>query len=482
METILVDVEFEEVRIAILDENQALTQYYVEKKDSARILNNVYLGKVVDILPGMQAAFVDIGREKNAYLHIKDALISEEENKGQTIEKLLNKGQGIIVQVIKEEIGDKGAKITRKVGLPGRNIVLLPFEQGIGISRSIRNQEIRKRLKSEVKKYLSEDYGLIVRTAAKDYSGKDFAEEIEYLIKMWEDVKRVGSYEYPPKLIFEEWGIAHKVLRDYFTDDVKTLYINLKEEYDKSISLMKKLNPDLLNRMKHYQDKVPMFLKFNIISQLEQIYKPRVWLKSGGYIVIDHTEALTAIDVNTGKYTGKREFEETIFQLNLEASKEIAKQLKLRDISGIIIIDFIDMKSGSHYKELIDTFEKYLHHDKTKTKVLGVTNLGLLELTRKRESKTLEKYLYSGCDHCEGTGRRMSLDFFLLKVEKEVLRKIEHTSCKEFFFKVHPDLNKKLRRKPERIKKMEAYYQITIYFKGDENLAFGDFEIHRNTH
>lgn len=482
METILVDTGSEEVRIAILDENQALTQFYVEKKDSARILNNVYLGKVVDILPGMQAAFVDIGREKNAYLHINDALTPKEGSKEMTIEKLLNKGQGIIVQVTKEEIGDKGAKITRKVGIPGRNIVLLPFEHGIGISRSIQNPEKRKRLKREVKKYLPKDYGLIVRTAAKDYSGKDFADELDYLIKTWKDIQRVGSYEYPPKQIFEEWGIAHKVLRDYFTKDVKTLYINSENEYNKSLSLMQTLNPDLVNRMQLYKEKMPMFFKYNIISQLQQIYKSKIWLKSGGYIVIDHTEALTAIDVNTGKYTGKQEFEETILQINLEASGEIAKQLKLRDISGIIIIDFIDMQKDKHYKELIDTFENHLYHDKTKTKILGVTNLGLVELTRKRQSKTLDKYLYCNCSHCNGTGRRMSLDFFLLKVEKEVLRKLEHASGKDFLFKVHPDLKKKLTAKPERIKRIEEYYKISIQFKEDADQSYGDFQINRNTH
>lgn len=480
METILVDIGFEEDRIAILDEKHGLSQYYVEKKDSVRILNNIYLGKVTDILPGMQAAFVDIGREKNAYLHIQDA-ITPGEKKNQKINQLLKKGQGIIVQVTKEEIGDKGAKITRKIAIPGRNLVLLPCEQGIGISRNIRNPENRKMLKNEIEKYLPKDYGLIVRTAAKDYSGRDFESELQYLIKLWEDIKQVGSYEHPPKIIFEEWGIAHKVLRDYFTKNIKELYINSKDEYHKSFSLMKKFNANLATRMKLYQKKTPMFLEFNIISQLEQLYKSKVWLNSGGYIVIDHTEALTAIDVNTGKYTGKNEFEETIFLINVEASKEIAKQLKLRDISGIIIIDFIDMKSQKHYKELLDTFQENLNKDKTKTKILGVTNLGLVELTRKRENKTLEKYLYSNCNCCDGTGRRMSLDFFLLKIEKAVQRNMEHTSKTGFKFKVHPDLMEKLNKNGKRLEKIKTYYKVNLLFESEPKVSYGDYEILMNT-
>ncbi len=480
METILIDIGFEEDRIAILDDKNDLSQYYVEKKGSVRILNNIYLGKVTDVLPGMQAAFVDIGREKNAYLHIHDATIPGEK-KEQEIKKLLKKGQGIIVQVTKEEIGDKGAKITRKVAIPGRNLVLLPYEQGIGISRKIRNPESRKLLKNEIEKFLPDGYGLIVRTAAKDYSGKEFEAELQYLIKLWEDIERVGTYEYPPKCIFEEWGITHKVLRDYFTKDIKELYINSKEEYHNSLSLMRKFNTSLATRMKFYQKKTPMLLEFNVISQLEQLYKSKVWLNSGGYIVIDHTEALTVIDVNTGKYTGKNEFEETIFRINVEACKEIAKQVKLRDISGIVIIDFIDMKKQEHYTELLATFQEYLNKDKTKTKVLGVTNLGLVELTRKRENKTLERYLYSNCNCCDGTGRRMSLDFFLLKVEKAIQRSVEHTSRKTFVFKVHPDLVEKLESNYNRMEKFQAFYKVNILFKEEPKISYGDFEILMNT-
>ncbi len=480
METILVDIGLEEDRIAILDEKLDLSQFYVEKKGAVRILNNIYLGKVTDVLPGMHAAFVDIGREKNAYLHIQDAIIPGEE-KNQKISDVLKKGQGIIVQVTKEEIGDKGAKITRKIALPGRNVVLLPLEQGIGISRNIRNPVRRKALKNEVKKYLPEDYGLIVRTAAKDYTGEEFESELQYLIKLWKDIKQVSSYEYAPKLIFEEWGVAHKVLRDYFTDEVKELFINSQEEYFKSLSLMEKFNSNLVKRMKLYDERLPMFLEFNVISQLEQMYKIKTWLNSGGYIVINPTEALTAIDVNTGKYTGKYEFEETIFQLNLEASKEIARQIKLRDISGIIIIDFIDMKSQEHYKELLETFQTYLNNDKTKTKILGVTNLGLVELTRKRENKTLEKYLYSNCSCCNGSGRIISLDFFLLKIEKEVQRNITHRDKTSFIFTVHPDLMRKLEVNRERVGKFEKFYQVTLSFKGEIRVAYGDYEILMNT-
>lgn len=480
METILVDHGFGEVRIAILDENQILTRYYVEKKDFARILNNIYLGKVVDILPGMQAAFVDIGRKKNAYLHLNDALLPKGKNKDETIDKVLKKGQEIIVQVIKEEVGEKGAKITRKIGIPGRNLVLLPFEQGVGISRNIQNPKYRKDLKEAVKKLLPSNYGLIVRTAAKDYTGKDFADELKYLIQRWQEIQQVSSYEYAPKKIFEEWEITHRVLRDHFTADIDALYINSEDVYYNSLDLMRTLNPDLVSRMMLYKEDLPMFLKYNVISQLEQIFKSKIWLKSGGYIVIDPTEALTAIDVNTGKFTGKREFQETILQINLEASKEIAKQLKLRDISGIIIIDFIDMESDKNYQELISTFEKYLHRDKTKTKVLGVTNLGLLELTRKRQSKTLEKYLYNSCCHCEGSGRRMSPDFFLLKIEKEIFRSIKHTNKKHFIFHVHPDLQRNLEVEVDRIKQIEEYYKIHINFKSDPKKSYGDYEIPRN--
>ena len=388
---IAVDAERDQTRAALLEDGN-LVEIYIEKNHGLRIAGNIYKGKVANVLPGMQAAFVDIGLDKNAFLYVDDIYIQNEflENgdtrkiKNNSIKDVLKLGQEIVVQVIKEPIGSKGARVTTNITIPGRYLVLMPTGDYIGISRRIVADEERDRLKSLAEEIKPQGMGLIVRTVAEGRNKEDMVQDLHFLTALWEKIQFKKKTAQAPKLIYKDLNLISRIVRDLFSHEIDTLYINNKSDYDRVLELLDFVAPNLKERVILFNRQQDIFDYFGVEKEIEKALNRKVWLKCGGYIVIDQTEALTSIDVNTGKYVGCLNLEDTVLKTNLEAAKEIARQLRIRDIGGIIIIDFIDMSSQEHQNMVLNTLEEELKKDKTKTHILGLTKLGLIEMTERR--------------------------------------------------------------------------------------------------
>lgn len=440
---IVVQVTPAETAVAVL-EDQRLMEIYLEKEENYHLAGNIYRGKVVNVLPGMQAAFVDIGLEKNAFLYVEDAhpnkiLRGEDESivKMPQISDLLKVGQTVTVQVLKEPLGTKGARVTSNITLPGRFLVLMPTLNYVAISRRIEDETERVRLKNIVQKFLPEGVGVIIRTVAANASGEELEEDFHYLMSVWEMVKEKSKIP-PPALVHQDLGLFERILRDVLTEDVTKLVVNSKEAFYKIMEFAEAVAPYLKGKVA-FKETTDLFSEYNIPSQIEQALRRKVWLDCGGYLVIDEVEALTVIDVNTGKYIGSTNLEETILKTNLEAAVEIARQLRLRNIGGIIIIDFIDMEKPAHQQQVLDVLERELKKDKVKTNVLGITQLGLVQLTRKKVSRSLSRILQKECPYCQGTGLVLSEETVCLKVKKEIIKATELTAPL-ILVEVHPEV------------------------------------------
>jgi len=410
---IIVDVGSSETRVALLEDGE-LVELHIEKNSSERYVGNIYRGKVKDVLPGMQAAFIDIGHERNAFLYVTDAIIQKEypDNEKEKINgrnlnicDVLKTGQEITVQVIKEPIGTKGPRVTTHITLPGRYMVLLPNADYTGVSRRIENEDERARLKKIAESLKPEGKGLIIRTAAEGKEKEDFLKDLDYLTKLWETTKRKEHKGNVPRCIYQEYNIVERTVRDLFTQDISKFVINDVQQYERVLELLDLISPSLKARVKYFSKDYQIFEYYQIESQILRAMSRKVWLKSGGYIIFDKTEALTVIDVNTGKFTGRHNLEDTVVRTNIEAAAEIAKQLRLRDIGGIIIIDFIDMHESEHQKMVLDALIQTLKKDRTKTTVVGMTGLGLIEMTRKKVRSELSTIMSDDCPYCGGTGK-----------------------------------------------------------------------------
>ena len=405
---ILIDVNSLYKRVAII-ENDELAEIYVENNDIEKTVGNIYIGKVCRVLPGMQAAFVDIGTDKNAFLHVRDA-VSESEyinNPKQefNISDVLKVGQSIIVQVIKEPFGTKGARVTTHLTLAGRNLILLPTGNYIGISRRIEDAEKKEQLKELASKVKPEGMGLIVRTMVQNDDNYNFSDDVKFLTNLWTNIYSKTTKGPVPRCIYKDMSIILKTVRDYLSPSIDRLVINNRHDYEEILELAEIISPSLKLKIQCADSSVNLFEKNSIEYSIKQALDKKVWLKCGGYLIIEETEALTVIDVNTGKFIGKNNLEDTIVKTNLEAVNEIARQLRLRDIGGIIIVDFIDMNDKSHEELLINAMNEALKKDRTKTIVVGMTGLGLLEMTRKKIRKKLSSVLQSPCPNCNGTGK-----------------------------------------------------------------------------
>ncbi len=407
---ILIENESGQTRLALLEDGE-LSEYYVERKGQEKLAGNIYLGRAANILPGMQAAFVDIGLEKNAFLHAGDILVDscdQEAIKNRlgnpSIKKILKPGQEIMVQVIKEPGGTKGPRISSHVTLPGRLAVLLPTVEYIGISRRIEEEWERMRLKEIAETLRPEGMGLIVRTAAVGAEENDLRQDVEYLLRLWKSICKRAAHSTSPALIHRDESLVYRSVRDMLSGDVRALYVDSQEQFQSAYDTAGMLSPELQERVVFYQGNEPLFDRYRIDAQFAKATSRHVWLKSGGYLVIDHTEALTVIDVNTGKFVGSRSLSETIFKLNCEAATEIARQLRIRDVGGIIIIDFIDMESESDRDKLLAHLRQLLKNDRTKTNLVGLTGLGLVELTRKKVHQPIHTQLNRQCPECQGSG------------------------------------------------------------------------------
>ena len=385
---LIANVEPYETRVAVLDEG-ALINLFIERGDP--LAGNIYKGRVANVLPGMEAAFVDIGLERNAFLHVGDIRsqrlageeIEESFGKGAIAERL-RAGQEILVQVTKEPMGSKGARVTTYVALPAYYLVLMPTVNYVGVSRRIERDQERKRLRQLAEKLRPKGMGIIVRTAAEGASEKDLADDVEFLLQMWNRVEERSRASRAPALVYQDLRLIRRVVRDQFTEEVSRFLIDSPEEHHRVGDLLNSFAPKLKSRLQLYQGPEPIFEHTGVERELEKALRRKVWLKSGGYIVVDRTEALTVIDVNTGKYVGKTDLASTILRTNMEAVGEIVRQITLRDIGGIILVDFIDMEAEPHRKKVMGALHEAVRRDRSKLHIIDLTGLGLVEITRKR--------------------------------------------------------------------------------------------------
>ncbi len=495
---IFINVAQHEKRVVVV-ENKRIEEFYLERPDYVNLVGNIYKGKVESVLPGIGAAFIEMGLEKNGFLYVTDVVtgsasyeklleegeaeeIVQEHQKHKPlpqISELLKKGDEVLVQVVKEPIGTKGARLTTHISIPGRFLVLMPFDNHIGLSKRIESREERDRIRKILEELrLPKDLGFIVRTAAQGVSLKDFQRESRYLINLWHQIKARARRARPPQLIHQEYDIILRVARDMFTNDMAKLEIDSRGDFKRISRFLKILAPHLRQRLRLYGDRIPMFEKFDIEPQILKIYDRIVQLKSGGYLIFDQTESLVAIDVNSGKFVGKKNLEDTAFKTNLEAAEEVPRQLKLRDLGGIIIIDFIDMEIPDHRKSIFRTLERNLEHDKAKTNILNISSIGLVEMTRQRVRKSIESKSYQKCPYCSGRGIVKSIPTLSLELMRKLERKLQDVRSREAFVSLHPEVAYYVSA-PERnlIKPFERRFRKTIRIIEDPNLHTDDMKV-----
>ena len=431
-----------EVRIALVEHGN-LVEFYLERPTEKGLVGNIYLGKVVRVLPGMQAAFVDIGLERTGFLYVDDVNIStdtferrmqncQEETSccdneppeslairtpGKSIEDLLKEGQEILVQICKEPIGSKGARLTCHITLPCRNLVFMPMTDHIGISRKIDNEAVRQQLRTDIEELRPSEAGFIVRTVAEDACREDLEADMEFLLHLWSEIKDMAERATPMSLVYEDLDIILRVVRDIFSPDVDRVVVDDHDTYGRVLKFVETFAPHLINKVYKYDQPSPIFDAYGVEMDISRALDKKIWLRCGGYIIIEATEALTVIDVNTGRYVGKNDLEETIFKTNMEAVREIAYQLRLRNIGGIIIIDFIDMEELAHREEVFRALSEAVKKDKSRLNILKVSEFGLVQMTRKRNREDLARMMCDPCPYCQGVGmikstRTISYDIF----------------------------------------------------------------------
>ncbi len=428
---ILTNITPHETRVAII-ENGVLQEIHIERENQRGIVGNIYKGKIIRVLPGMQAAFVNIGLEKAGFLHVSDVMpiCSEEDeeidlNSAQAdVRKWLRDGQEILVQVMKDPLGTKGARLTAHLSLASRYLVYIPDLDHIGVSLRIEGEQERNRLQAIMQDALGTDTpsGFIVRTVAEGITEEKIRWEIEFLKRLWDEISANSSASTAPTIVYEDLHLSARVLRDYVNDNVDKVRIDNLDKYSELCHFADKFVPGVRDRMDYYAGEEPIFEMYGVEQELESALDRRVQLKSGGFLIIDQTEAMITIDVNTGAYIGKVNLEETIFKTNLEAAKAIGRQLRLRNLGGIIIIDFIDMNDAEHAEIVISTFQQVLARDYARTNVGEISPLGLVEMTRKRTQESLMKYMCEPCKTCSGKGLIKTVQTICYEIFREILR------------------------------------------------------------
>ncbi len=457
---LVINTTSHETRVALL-ENGHIAELYIERSRERGIVGNIYKGKVIRVLPGMQAAFVDIGLEKAAFLYVADVLDEmeaveqfvdgahhdagageppEEAPPLPPIEDLLQEGQELLVQVAKEPIGTKGARITSHISLPGRHLVYMPTVDHIGISRRIENEDEKARLRALVEEIRIPGTGFIVRTAAEGKSAEDLKADMDFLVGLWQEIVRRKETSGAPTLIHSDLDVTSKVLRDILSEEVDRIVVDSREEHDKIVRFIGTFMPKLRYNIELYTDEEPIFDAFGLEVEISRALGRKVWLKSGGYIIIEQTEALIAVDVNTGRFVGKHNLEDTILKTNLEAVREIAYQLRLRNLGGLIILDFIDMEKEIHREKVYSALEEALKKDKSKTNILKISELGLVEMTRKRVRESIGRTLCESCPYCEGKGYVKSRTTMAYELFRELRRELRNLPGYRITLQVHPEV------------------------------------------
>ncbi|HMU86488.1 MAG TPA: ribonuclease G [Agitococcus sp.] len=427
-EEVLINITPMECRVALV-ENGIVQELFVERTAKRGLVSNIYKGKVVRVLPGMQAAFVEIGLSRTAFLHANDIVHLKKELmlEPPPITDLVHEGQMVTVQVIKDMLGSKGARLTTDLSIPSRYLVYIPFGEHIGISQRIESEEERERLKAVIRHIRDEHSdslkgGVIVRTAAEGISEEELRQDMAYLIKLWQHINDKKQKVQNPTLIYEELPLYQRIVRDLVIQNISKIYVDSRETFGKLVDFVKEFVPNAEEKLEHYPGERPLFELYNIEDDLQKALSRKVALKSGGYLIIDQTEAMTTVDVNTGSFVGSRTLEDTVFKTNLEATHAIARQLRLRNLGGIIIIDFIDMQEEEHKSQVLKAFEKMLARDHAKTKITQVSELGLVEMTRKRTRESLEHLLCEVCPTCQGRGSIKTAETVCFEIFREILR------------------------------------------------------------
>lgn len=431
-EEILINVTPQETRVAVMQLG-VVQELHIERSSNRGIAGNVYLGRIKRVLPGMQSAFIDIGLERSAFLHVAD--IWENSNAdAKPIEKILFEGQNLLVQVIKEPIGSKGARLTTQLSFAGRLLVFLPQETRIGVSQRIEGAEQRDALRAKLQDILPPEHkgGYIIRTVAESKDDAHFAIDIAYLDKLWNNLQILAKTASAPQLLYQELDISLRVLRDFVSQDTARILIDSRSTRSKMLEFAENYNPDAAQLLEHYPGVRPLFDMYNIEEEIERALSKRVDLKSGGYLIIDQTEALTTVDVNTGGFVGVRNFDDTIFKTNLEATQVIARQLRLRNLGGIIICDFIDMDNLEHRDAVLDEFKKALARDHTRISVNNFSPLGLVEMTRKRTRESLAHVLCEPCPTCKGRGEVKTAQTVCYEILREIVREARQFDAREY--------------------------------------------------
>ena len=433
-EDILINFAPQETRVAVMYQG-AVQELHIERTASRGLVGNIYVGRVVRILPGMQSAFINIGLERTAFLHVAD--IWEPRNAGaavRPIERVLFEGQNILVQVIKDPIGTKGARLSTQISIAGRMLVYLPQEKHIGISQRIESEAEREALREKISQLIPQDEqgGFIVRTMAEGATEEALASDICYLRKLWGDIQVLSKTQAPPSMLYQELSLGLRVLRDFVNPETQSIVIDSRENFQKLSTFADEYTPVVVPLLNHYPGERPLFDLHGVEDEIQKALARRVELKSGGYLIIDQTEAMTTVDVNTGGFVGVRSFDDTIFKTNLEAAQTIARQLRLRNLGGIIITDFIDMESEEHRQAVLAEFNKALARDHTRLTVNGFTALGLVEMTRKRTRESLAHILCEECPICGGRGEVKTARTVCYEILRELLREARQFNAREF--------------------------------------------------
>lgn len=495
---LVINVTREESRVALL-ENGQVVELYIERKRDASLVGNIYKGKVLKILPGMQSAFVDIGLEKAAFLYVADIMPEMDEfystflgdssdrveldmpfNQGirpSSIDEIIQEGQELIVQVSKDPIGSKGARVTSYVTLPGIYIVLMPNVEHVGISRRIEDEETRMQLKVIADEIKPKGFGLIMRTASEDATREEIKNDLDFLILLWENLHKKSEKVSAPTMLYNDLDLVFRSVRDFMGHTVERLVIDSSEEHERVKDFVKTYFPRLVDKVELYEDREPIFDSFALELDISRALGRRVWLKSGGYIVIDQTEAMTVIDVNTGKFVGKENLEDTILKTNLEAVKEIAYQIRLRNLGGIIIIDFIDMEKQNNREKVFNAFVEVMKRDRAKNTIYNISELGIIQMTRKRVRESLGRVLCDQCPYCEGKGFIKSPQTIAFEIFRKI-KKMNLPAGSKAMIKASPTVAELLSdEERQTLEEIENTCKIKLIIKEEQGLHQENYTI-----
>jgi len=485
---IFINQGIHESRIAIVEDGD-LAEIWVERPEAERIVGDIYKGTVTAVLPSLQAAFVEIGLERTAFLQVRDMVEAEsdDESNGSSrhrrsrsfpnIQDLVKKGQQLLVQIAKEPIGTKGARVTTQLSLAGRFIVAMPNGDWVGVSRKISSWNERRRLRDVVRKLCPDGFSAIVRTEGRGKPEKDLRKDLKQLTRTFRRIQKRDKRLKPPAVIHREIGMTSSVIRDLFTENVDRLVVDSRDLYDEIVEYLKQVSPELRKRVERHRDKKPLFDVNKIEGELDKVNEREVWMRRGGSLVIDHAEAGTFIDVNSARNTGKRDQEESILHTNLEAAREVARQLRLRDIGGIIVIDFIDMHDERNRRKLVDALIEEVKRDRAKISISPqISEFGLIEMTRQRVRPNLLHTHSEPCPTCEGRGRIMGADTTITKIERWLRRAYAHNSDRRFHLRVHPEVAAAIRgENGRRLKDMRKATKTRVDIVEDARMTLQDY-------